>query len=155
MSADAVQAGRAEAHDGEVRVDRAPGAVDGRPRVFLRIEGLVLLVAGLWAFTRTGQPWWLVPAVLLLPDLAMAGYVRSTRLGALLYNLAHSYPAPATLGAAGLATDAPLVQALALVWFAHIGMDRAFGYGLKHDCGFTATHLGTIGRPHDAGARSG
>jgi hypothetical protein len=33
---------------------------------------------------------------------------------------------------------------LALVWFAHIGMDRALGYGLKYDDAFTHTHLGII-----------
>jgi hypothetical protein len=123
------------------------GAVTGRPRLFLRVEGAVLLVAALAAFAALDEPWWLVPAVLLLPDLFMAGYARSTRLGALTYNLAHSYPVPAVLGAVGLWSDRLLVQALAAVWFAHIGMDRLLGYGLKHDDAFRHTHLGTIGRP--------
>jgi hypothetical protein len=29
---------------------------------------------------------------------------------------------------------------------AHIGLDRALGYGLKHESGFSDTHLGRIGR---------
>lgn len=125
----------------------APGAVTGRPLLLLRTEGAVLMAAALAAFALTGSSWVLVPTLLLLPDLAMVGYARSSRLGALTYNLAHSYPLPTVVGAAGLAQDSRLVQALALVWFAHIGMDRMLGYGLKHDDGFAHTHLGTISRP--------
>lgn len=42
---------------------------------------------------------------------------------------------------------------LALIWFAHIGMDRALGYGLKYPSGFRETHLGRIGAPR--ASRSG
>ena len=46
-------------------------------------------------------------------------------------------------------TAEPLAGSIALVWFAHIGLDRALGYGLKYDAGFRFTHLGRIGK--DAG----
>jgi hypothetical protein len=29
---------------------------------------------------------------------------------------------------------------------AHIGLDRALGYGLKYNAGFVFTHLGRIGK---------
>jgi hypothetical protein len=123
------------------------GAVAGMPLRILRSEGLVLLAVALAAFFGAlDEPYWLVPLVLFAPDLLMVGYARSTRTGAALYNLAHSYPAPALLGTIALATSNHLWQAVALVWFAHIGMDRALGYGLKYDDSFTHTHLGTIGR---------
>jgi Domain of unknown function (DUF4260) len=32
-----------------------------------------------------------------------------------------------------------------MIWLAHIGIDRALGYGLKYTAGFTFTHLGRIG----------
>jgi hypothetical protein len=35
---------------------------------------------------------------------------------------------------------------VALIWSAHIGIDRALGYGLKYGDGFASTHLGPIGR---------
>ena len=35
---------------------------------------------------------------------------------------------------------------VALVWAAHIGFDRALGYGLKLPHGFQSTHLGDLGR---------
>jgi hypothetical protein len=122
-----------------------PGAVTGCPRTILRSEGAVLLTAGLVAFAAINEPWWLVPALLFLPDLFMAGYARSSRLGAGLYNLAHSYPLPAIVGGLALWHGTVLLEAAAVLWFAHIGMDRLLGYGLKHDDSFTHTHLGTIG----------
>ena len=36
--------------------------------------------------------------------------------------------------------------AVALIWLAHCGIDRALGYGLKYQAGFGFTHLGRIGR---------
>lgn len=118
----------------------------GLPLRILRLEGLVLLVAGLALyFAGLDQPWWLVPVLLFVPDLFMAGYAASHRVGALVYDLGHSYPAPALLGAAALMTGSPLWQGVALVWFAHIGMDRALGYGLKYETHFKDTHLGRIG----------
>lgn len=124
-----------------------PGAVAGLPLRFLRSEGAVLLAASLAAYvTALDQPLWLLPLLLFLPDLLMVGYARSSGVGALLYNLSHSYPAPAALGAVALAAQEQVWQGVALVWFAHIGLDRALGYGLKYESGFSDTHLGRIGR---------
>ncbi|MDT7547991.1 MAG: hypothetical protein QOE84_385 [Actinomycetota bacterium] len=123
------------------------GAAVGLPLRILRSEGLVLFAAALAAyFTELDEPFWLVPLLLFAPDLFMVGYARSTRTGAAFYNFAHSYPAPALLGAVAVATSNHLWQAVALVWLAHIGMDRALGYGLKYDDSFKHTHLGSIGR---------
>jgi hypothetical protein len=46
----------------------------------------------------------------------------------------------------GLAMAAPLTLSLAMIWLAHIGIDRALGYGLKYQAGFAFTHLGRIGK---------
>lgn len=35
---------------------------------------------------------------------------------------------------------------IALVWCAHIGVDRALGFGLKYREGFAHTHLGLLTR---------
>src|SRR5581483_2561233 len=42
---------------------------------------------------------------------------------------------------AGLAMASPLVLSIAMIWLAHIGIDRALGYGLKYQAGFAFTHL--------------
>ena len=39
-----------------------------------------------------------------------------------------------------------LVLSIAMIWLAHIGIDRALGYGLKYFDGFAFTHLGRIGK---------
>jgi hypothetical protein len=120
------------------------------PVRFLRSEGAVLVAGALAAYAAgLDQPWWLVPLLLLVPDVFLAGYARSNRMGAIVYNLGHSYPMPALLGAVATIAGKPLWQGVALIWFAHIGMDRSLGFGLKHESGFHDTHLGRIGAPRD------
>lgn len=128
------------------------GVVTGQPRRWLRVEGFTLLAVAVLLFATTHQPWWLVPLTILLPDLSMLGYLRDSRLGAALYNLGHAYPLPGTVAVAAMATHHPLAEALGLLWLAHIGMDRAAGYGLKYGTDFTHTHLGHIG--HTSGNES-
>jgi hypothetical protein len=53
--------------------------------------------------------------------------------------------APVALMTAGFAFGSPLVLSIAMIWLAHIGIDRALGYGLKYATGFGFTHLGRIG----------
>jgi hypothetical protein len=54
--------------------------------------------------------------------------------------------APMTLMTTGFALSAPLVLSIAMIWLAHIGFDRALGYGLKYAIGFGFTHMGRIGK---------
>jgi hypothetical protein len=111
-----------------------------------RLEGLALLAASLIAFVITAPNWILFVALLLAPDLAMIGYLRGPRIGAIAYNLAHLKILPLALGILGLLSGNTLEIQLALIWFAHIGMDRAAGYGLKLETGFSDTTLGKIGQ---------
>lgn len=112
-----------------------------RPEVLLRLEGGVLLALSVLLFWWAGGSWSLFAALLLAPDLSMLGYLAGSRIGAALYNAVHAYPLPAALGAFGLLGGSAVAVAVALVWFAHIGMDRLMGYGLKHPTGFKDTHL--------------
>lgn len=50
--------------------------VTGKPKRFLQLDGLVLLVAALILFNSTDQHWWWVPVLLFLPDIFMVGYIR-------------------------------------------------------------------------------
>jgi len=63
-----------------------------------------------------------------------------------IYNAAHSYLAPMALMVTGFAASEPLILSIAMIWLAHIGIDRALGYGLKYSTGFGFTHLGRIGK---------
>lgn len=111
-----------------------------------RLEGLALLAVAALAYAQVGQGWLLFAVLFLAPDLSFAGYLAGPRAGAWAYNLAHSLIGPLLLGGAGLLTAAPLATALALIWLAHVGFDRALGYGLKSPEGFGITHLGRIGK---------
>lgn len=119
--------------------------VVGRPRLFLQFEGAALLGASLFLFNSTHQNWWWVPALLFVPDIFMVGYAKSSRLGALMYNIGHTYLLPASLALYGLHSHRPFVIGIGLIWLAHIGMDRVLGYGLKYDDNFKHTHLGDLG----------
>lgn len=112
-----------------------------RPAAMLRTEGASLLAASVMLYLVNGEGWWLFALLLLAPDLSMLGYLAGPGVGAAVYNAFHSYPLPAALGIFGLWWGAPLAVAVALVWLAHIGMDRLLGYGLKYQAGFKDTHL--------------
>jgi hypothetical protein len=118
------------------------GVVAGAPRRWLGIEGLVLLAGALTAFGLLGRPSWLVPARILVPDLTAGGHLAGTRPGAHLYNLAHATLLPAVMLGAVCWQVGRLVHAVALIWLAHIGLDRLLGMGLKYNDRFTHTHLG-------------
>ena len=76
----------------------------------------------------------------------MLGYLAGPRFGAWAYNAAHMTLPPLALAVAGSAFESPVATAIAIIWLAHIGIDRALGYGLKRESGFRDTHLGRIGR---------
>lgn len=122
----------------------APGAVTGAPRAWLRAEGLAVFALAVLLYARGGHSWPLFAALFLVPDLSFAAYLGGPRVGAVVYNLAHSYVGPAIAAAAALLTGRPPV--IAIIWAAHIGFDRALGYGLKYPSAFGDTHLGRIGR---------
>jgi hypothetical protein len=124
---------------------RHAGAVEGMPRLLLRIEGLGLALAALYAYHRIGASWWLFAALILVPDVSFAGYLVNTRVGAIAYNTMHVTLGPLILGALGFLLPSFDLIAVALIWAVHIGVDRALGYGLKYGAGFGLTHLGRIG----------
>jgi hypothetical protein len=66
--------------------------------------------------------------------------------GALTYNLGHSLIGPALALGWFYIGGPSIALVVGCVWLAHIGMDRLFGYGLKHSDSFHHTHLGYIGR---------
>ncbi len=87
-----------------------------------------------------------------LPDLSLAGFLAGARIGAISYNTAHSYVGAVICLAVGVLLVKPLLLTAGLIWCAHIGFDRALGYGLKYSQGFGFTHLKVIGRKMDTGA---
>jgi Domain of unknown function (DUF4260) len=124
----------------------ASGAVTGGLRTLLRLEGLTLFVGMTLLYAVWGGAWWVYLILFLVPDLSMAAYLVGPKVGAVVYNAAHSYMVPMSLMVTGFGMESPLTLSIAMIWLAHIGIDRALGYGLKYITGFGFTHLGRIGR---------
>lgn len=122
------------------------GATTGGVRLVLRLEGLCVLIAAALAYARFGLGWGTFAWFFLAPDLSFLGYLAGPKLGAISYNLAHSYIGAVACLVAGFVLPAPTLLGAGLIWCAHIGFDRALGYGLKYSEGFGFTHLGRIGR---------
>ncbi len=128
-------------------------SIDSQARRWLRLEGLAVLVAGAIVFGRLGGEFaWFLPA-LLIPDLAIAGYIAGPRVGAFVYNLVHNWAFGLVFLGAALALSVPPLALAGAVLIAHTGMDRSVGYGLKFVSGFGDTHLGPIGKAARGNAR--
>lgn len=110
----------------------------------LRSEGAAIAVLCTLSYRYMEGGWWLYFMAFLLPDLFMLGYLAGNRIGALCYNIGHSYLTPLALAATGGWMGSSLALELALIWGAHIGLDRAIGYGLKYNGHFKDTHLGRV-----------
>jgi hypothetical protein len=118
-----------------------PAPLDAAQVLHLRLEGLALAVFGLWLFADTGASWWLFATLILAPDLSALGYLAGPRRGAVFYNLAHVFTLPAlTIGVGWVSGTSPVV-AVGAIWWCHVAIDRAVGYGLKAKDGFDRTHL--------------
>ncbi|NMM38629.1 MAG: DUF4260 domain-containing protein [Glaciimonas sp.] len=117
-----------------------------KPIVLLKLEGFVVFFLALVIYWQQSFGWTLFWSTVLLPDLALLGYLVNAKVGATTYNITHSKLLPGALAVVAIATGNALFSALALIWFVHIGVDRMLGYGLKYPEGFKVTHLGTIGK---------
>lgn len=108
----------------------------------LRLEGVaVFLVATGYYFWGADGSLLLFVLLLFVPDVSMIGYLKGPEFGAITYNVIHTYVAPIVLLAIGVMLDNALVGLLGLILLAHIGLDRALGFGLKYPTAFKDTHL--------------
>jgi hypothetical protein len=117
---------------------------DRLPQLLLRLEGLAVLVAAVVLYADSSYGWVLFAVLFFAPDVSFVAYAFGPRVGALVYDLLHTEVFPVALGTLGLVADASIATRLALIWLAHIGMDRFLGYGLKYPDAFKDTHLGRV-----------
>jgi len=115
-----------------------------KPEILLRIEGAFDLALSLIFFQAIHGNWLLFILLLLVPDLAMLGYLWGTQLGAVCYNLVHTLVGPFLIVAYAYLTKSLWLLPYALIWTAHIGLDRMLGFGLKYPTRFGDTHLGRM-----------
>lgn len=82
--------------------------------------------------------------LLLVPDIAMLGYLLNPKVGAQIYNIGHTFILPTIILISYFVIQSKFLLIIALIWYAHIFMDRAIGYGLKYSHSFKETHLQKI-----------
>lgn len=123
------------------------GATVGTVKTMLRWEALLIMVGAFIVYANLSGNWGMFALLFLVPDLSMLGYLISRSVGAVVYNVGHSYVSPGILTLLGFSMTSPLLYSLALIWIAHIGFDRMLGFGLKYASGFGDTHLGFKRQP--------
>jgi len=112
----------------------------------LRIEEVFMFGLGVYLFALLNMDWWWFPALILLPDIGMLGYLKSAKIGAITYNLFHHKGAAIAMYLLGIYLENYILQLIGIILFSHSAMDRMLGYGLKFEDSFFNTHLGKIGK---------
>jgi len=112
--------------------------------VLLGAEGAALLLAATVAYFRLDYVWWLFLLLLFAPDLSFAGFLAGPRAGSIAYNAAHTMIGPILLLLGAWWAAWPTGIALALIWLAHLGLDRAVGYGLRYPRAPQSSHLDRV-----------
>lgn len=113
-------------------------------KILLHIEGLSVFVLCLYFYASSHFSWLLFVVLLLAPDISMLGYLMNNKIGARVYNFFHTYTIPIIVISWGLLFENQTALAIGLIWSAHIGMDRMFGYGLKYPTEFKDTHMNRV-----------
>lgn len=119
--------------------------VTGKVNWVLRAEGFCILVLAAYVLHHMKFSWATFAIFFLAPDLSFLGYLISKKIGAIAYNTAHSLIGSCAILGIGISLANKTLLIAGLIWCAHIGFDRALGYGLKYAKGFGYTHLGLIG----------
>lgn len=114
--------------------------------MFQKLEGAAVFLASSFLYWHLDFNILIFVLFLFAFDIFMIGYLFNNKVGAYAYNIGHSLILPPLLFATGYITDTRLLIGFSLLWCAHIGIDRALGYGLKFTTGFKNTNLGTIGK---------
>lgn len=115
-------------------------------KTVITIEEVAMFSLAVLGFSQLSFAWWVFLVLLLAPDLSMLGYLISTKIGAITYNIIHHKALAIAMYITGCLIASSGLQLIGIILFAHSCMDRAFGYGLKYFTGFKHTHLGMIGQ---------
>ena len=121
-------------------------SVSGWPKILLRLEGAALLATAVFICFVLSVDWRLFALLFFFPDLSFVAYLAGPKPGAAAYNSVHTTSLPLAYGALAYWLGAPFILQIAVIHLAHIGLDRALGFGLKYETDFGDTHLGRLRR---------
>ncbi|GAB3920638.1 DUF4260 domain-containing protein [Larkinella terrae] len=115
-------------------------------KTLLKLEEVAQFLLSIVLFSQLPFAWWWFPALILVPDLSMVGYLINPKIGAYAYNLAHHKAVAIAIGATGFLLANPVLMLTGVMLFGHSAMDRMMGYGLKFEDSFSHTSLGMVGK---------
>ncbi|WP_035507441.1 DUF4260 domain-containing protein [Halobacillus karajensis] len=107
----------------------------------LHPEGTIVLLADLYFYHILNFSWIVFALLLFTIDVSVLGYVIHEKAGSYIYNFFHSYLIPPILILISIQSSNDKLLMIGLIWMAHIGMDRMFGFSLKYPTGFKDTHF--------------
>ncbi|HFJ9426826.1 DUF4260 domain-containing protein [Bacillus cereus] len=107
----------------------------------VHFEGMVVFLATIYMYSIYEFNWIIFFVFLLAPDLSMLAYGINNHVGAKIYNVCHTYIISILIVLIGVYFKIDTVIMIGLIWTAHIGMDRMFGYGWKYETDFKDTHI--------------
>jgi len=107
----------------------------------IRLENAFVFITAVIIYFMFGFSLWIFLLFLLVPDISMLGYLIDKKIGSYVYNIGHSYIVPILITLFYLVIGENLLLEIALIWLAHISMDRTIGYGLKYTVGFDKTTI--------------
>jgi len=114
------------------------------PRLFLHLEGLVILAGSLILYSHLDFKWSIFILLLFVPDLPLLIYGIDKRFASIAYNIVHSIIPPLVLVLLSYFNNFQFGVQLSLIWLAHIGLDQVFGYGFKYLGHTKETHFSRI-----------
>jgi len=114
------------------------------PRTFMHVDGLALLAGSLVFYANLNFNWVTFALLLFTPDLPLILYGVNKQMASIAYNLVHSLVFPILLLVTSHFADNIVGIQLSLIWLAHIGMDRVFGYGFKYLGRMKETHFSRV-----------
>lgn len=101
-------------------------------RSVIKLENAFIFIIIIAVYFKLEFSIWLFLLLLLVPDIFMLGYVINRKTGSYVYNIGHTYITPIIIALLYLYIDEKLLLQIALIWLAHISMDRTMGFGLKY-----------------------
>jgi hypothetical protein len=107
----------------------------------VRIENGLALAISFYIYMHLHFPIWLFFVLLLVPDITMIGYAFNKKIGAIVYNVGHSFISPLLLALCYLYFSKDYLLIISIIWITHIFMDRLLGFGLKYQDSFNKTHI--------------
>lgn len=106
---------------------------------FIRLENASVFLVTLCVYLMFDYSLSIFLLLLLVPDVFMLGYLFNKEIGSRIYNIGHTYIVPIFITLIYFLVQEALILQIALIWLAHISMDRAFG--LKYAFNFDKTTI--------------